>query len=72
MCFALRPEGLASSSGFARERGCPGGAFGLRILSNTGLTDFLSDFDEAAFLAMVGPLAFSGGPDASSRFSASQ
>jgi hypothetical protein len=68
LCFALRPAGLASSSGFERESGCPGGAVGLRILSNTGLTDFLSDLDEAAFLTIVEPFAFSGGIDASSQF----
>jgi|SRR5687768_1122065 len=37
LCFALRWAGRATSSGFARERGCPGGATGLRMLSNTGI-----------------------------------
>ena len=36
LCFAFRPAGRATSSGLARDIGCPGGAPGLRILSNTG------------------------------------
>ncbi len=37
LCLALRPAGRATSSGFARLRGCPGGAVGLRMLSKIGL-----------------------------------
>src|ERR1043165_763295 len=36
LCFAFRPAGRATSSGLAREIGCPGGAPGLPMLSNTG------------------------------------
>ena len=36
LCLALRPAGLAFSSGFAWVRGCPGGAPGLRIALKIG------------------------------------
>jgi hypothetical protein len=36
LCFALRPAGRATSSGLARDSGCPGGALGFLMLSNTG------------------------------------
>jgi hypothetical protein len=36
LCLALRPAGRATSSGLARDIGCPGGAFGFLMLSNTG------------------------------------
>ena len=51
LCFALRMAGLATSSGLARESGCPGGAFGLRMLSKIGLAVFF-DFCGELFLAI--------------------
>ena len=36
LCFALRPAGLAFSSGFARLIGCPGGASGFLMPSKIG------------------------------------
>ena len=53
MCFALRIAGLATSSGFARAIGCPGGAFGLRMLSKTGLALCFLDFCGELFLAIL-------------------
>ena len=53
LCLALRPAGRATSSGFDLDSGCPGGAFGLRMLSNIGLPDFsLADFCADVFLAI--------------------
>ncbi len=52
LCLAFRIAGLATSSGFARESGCPGGAFGLRMLSKTGLAICFFDFRGELFLAM--------------------
>jgi hypothetical protein len=43
LCFAVRPAGLAFSSGFAWLIGCPGGAEGFLMLSKTGRF-FLSGF----------------------------
>jgi hypothetical protein len=53
LCFAFRIAGLATSSGFARDSGWPGGAFGLRMLSKTGLTIFF--FCGEPFLAINQP-----------------
>ena len=55
LCFAFRCAGRATSSGFARVRGCPGGATGLRMLSNTGLACIRFDFGGAARLAISAP-----------------
>jgi len=52
LCFALRIAGLATSSGLARAMGWPGGAFGLRMLSKTGLVPFF-DFCGELFLAIL-------------------
>jgi hypothetical protein len=69
LCFALRPAGLANESGFERDNGCPGGAFGLRMLSKTGRADLLVDLVDAAFLVIDDRSAFlRRAPDASSRF----
>src|SRR6185503_8466794 len=52
LCFALRIAGRATSSGLARAIGWPGGALGLRMLSNTGLA-FFFDFCGELFLAIL-------------------
>lgn len=55
LCFALRCAGRATSSGFARDRGCPGGATGLRMLSNTGRACTLFPFGGELRLAIIEP-----------------
>ncbi|MGB9180243.1 MAG: hypothetical protein WCB68_13505 [Pyrinomonadaceae bacterium] len=51
--MALRRAGRAFSSGLACVRGCPGGATGLRIASNTDRAlDFFDRF-RLAFAAMM-------------------
>lgn len=44
LCLALRPAGLAFSSGLAWLIGCPGGAEGFRILSKIGRSFCLALF----------------------------
>lgn len=53
LCFALRMAGLATSSGLARDSGWPGGAFGFRILSNTGRALSFFPFCGELFLAIL-------------------
>jgi len=53
LCLALRPAGRATSSGFARDKGCPGGALGLRILSNTGRARCRFVFGGELLLAII-------------------
>lgn len=54
LCLAFRPAGRATSSGFERVKGCPGGAIGFRILSNTGLGDLpFPVFREVLFVAII-------------------
>ena len=60
LCFALRPAGRATSSGLARESGCPGGAPGLRMLSNTGRARWRFPFRGELFLTIIQPPLFSG------------
>jgi len=55
LCFALRIAGRATSSGFARDRGWPGGALGLRILSKTGLAGCFLLFRGELFLTIAQP-----------------
>jgi hypothetical protein len=51
LCLALRPAGLAFSSGFAWVIGCPGGATGFRIPPKIGLLlSFLEPFLRVAFV----------------------
>jgi hypothetical protein len=61
LCLAFRPAGRATSSGFDRDKGCPGGAIGLRMLSKTGLEDFPFPFlPGVLFLAIFEPAAMDG------------
>lgn len=55
LCFAFLCAGRATSSGFARDRGCPGGATGFRMLSNTGLACTRFDFGGEPRLAISAP-----------------
>jgi hypothetical protein len=56
LCFAFRCDGRAISSGFARDNGCPGGAFGLRMLSKITLLSILFfGLDRELFLAIRQP-----------------
>ena len=59
LCLAFRPAGRATSSGFARDKGCPGGATGLRMVSKRGLEDFPLLFPEVLFLDITRPAALS-------------
>jgi hypothetical protein len=52
LCFAFLCAGRATSSGFAWDNGCPGGATGLRMLSNTGLACALFVFGGELRLAI--------------------
>src|SRR5215213_4015855 len=60
LCFALRPAGRATSSGLARDIGWPGGAPGLRILSNTGRACCLDFRGELLLTITQPPLCLSG------------
>src|SRR6185369_10033115 len=54
LCFAFRPAGRATSSGLAREIGCPGGAPGLRMLSKIGRASRRFDFGGELLLSIIG------------------
>jgi len=49
LCFAFRSDGLAFSSGFAWLIGCPGGASGFLIPSNSGRVSFFDFLGEDFF-----------------------